>query len=359
MLRIKNPFYCIKIIQQKVSYQEYLAARESVTTLGQPIITFIFIMALALGIVSIYHILSSDMRTYQLSGQLRKISTVLLVIGFIIIAWFHLRIYQTIELVYPPELANYMAANMGVSATSLRFAVPLWIETEKIYFWTLCLSIFLTITNFRYDFSRTKMTALFSSSLNIMLSIFMVLSYMVNPFKEPLPGLHSEITGWYQAAGAGDPNILYGALYQLYFRIIYFYNSEYMWTHPPMLFIAYASLVVTFVGCVFMLFRREKIFDRISYNHAKVGYLLLTVGMLIGYPWAVVAWDGKEWWWDPKINGSIMMWVLYSAYLHSRIYLKRRNMWRATAILGIICFLSLVFTYLLTYIAPGIHAISQ
>jgi ABC-type transport system involved in cytochrome c biogenesis permease subunit len=132
-----------------------------------------------------------------------------------------------------------------------------------------------------------------------------------------------------------------------------------MWTHPPMLFIAYASLVVTFVGCVFMLFRREKIFDRISYNHAKVGYLLLTVGMLIGYPWAVVAWEGTDWWWDPKINGSIMMWVLYSAYLHTRIYLKRRNMWRATAVLGIICFLSLVFTYLLTYIAPGIHAITQ
>ncbi|MCL7414843.1 MAG: cytochrome c biogenesis protein [ANME-2 cluster archaeon] len=343
-----------------MSYQEYLTARESITTLGQPIITVIFIAALVLGIVSIYHILSSDVRAYRLADQLRKVVTLLLILGFIIIAWFHLRIYQTIELVYPPELANYLSLNMGVTVTSVRFAVPLWIETEKLYFWTLCISLFLGLTNLRYDFLKTQMTALFSSSLNIMLSVFGVLTYLTsNPFKEPLPGLHSEITGWYQAVGAGDLNILYGALYQLYFRIIYYYNSEYMWTHPPMLFIAYASLVVTFVGCVFMLFRREKIFDRISYNHAKFGYLLLTVGMLIGYPWAVVAWEGKDWWWDPKINGSIMMWVLYSAYLHTRIYLKRRNMWRATAILGIICFLSLVFTYLLTYIAPGIHAISQ
>ncbi|MCL7412292.1 MAG: cytochrome c biogenesis protein [ANME-2 cluster archaeon] len=342
-----------------MSYQDYLAARETVTTIGQPVITVILIVSLLLGMVSLYHMVTRDSRAYVLSTQLRKSSTMLLMVGFIIITWFHLRIYQTIELVYPPGLSNYMSANMGISVTSLRFAVPLWIETEKLYFWTLCLSIFLTVIGLQYDFSRTKMTALFSSSLNIMLSIFMVLSYLANPFKEPLPGLHSEITGWYQAASTGDPNILYGALYQLYFRIIYYYNSEYMWTHPPMLFIAYASLVVTFVGCVFMLFRREKIFDRISYNHAKVGYLLLTVGMLIGYPWAVVAWEGKDWWWDPKINGSIMMWVLYSAYLHSRIYLKRHNMWRATAILGIICFLSLVFTYLLTYIAPGIHAISQ
>ncbi|MCD4798339.1 MAG: cytochrome c biogenesis protein [Methanosarcinales archaeon] len=343
-----------------MSYQEYLAARDTVTTIGQPVISVIFIFSLALGIIAIYHMLSNDSRAFRLASQLREINTALLVIGFIIIAWFHLRIYQTIELVYPPELANYMASTMGISATSLRFAVPLWIETEKLYFWTLCLSIFLAVTNYRYDFIKTKITALFSSSLNIMLAAFGILTYYTsNPFREPLPGLHSEITGWYQAAGVGDPNVLYGALYQLYFRIIYFYNSEYMWTHPPMLFIAYASLVVTFVGCVFMLFRREKIFDRISYSHAKVGYLLLTVGMLIGYPWAVVAWEGTDWWWDPKINGSIMMWVLYSAYLHTRIYLKRRNMWRATAILGIICFLSLVFTYLLTYIAPGIHAITQ
>ena len=139
-----------------MSYLEYLAARETVTTIGQPVITFILIVSLLLGAVSLYHMVTRDTRAYILSAQLRKISTVLLVIGFIIIAWFHLRIYQTIELVYPPELANYMAANMGVSATSLRFAVPLWIETEKIYFWTLCLSIFLTVTNFRYDFSRTN-----------------------------------------------------------------------------------------------------------------------------------------------------------------------------------------------------------
>lgn len=343
-----------------MSYQEYITARETISAIGHPVISVILIVSLALLFISIYFMLSKDRRAFKLAAQLREIDTALLIIGFIVIAWFHLRIYQTIELVYPPYLSNYMAANMGVSASSLRFAVPLWIENEKLYFWTLCISIFLAVANFRYDFMRSKMAALFSSALNLMLVAFGILTYYTsNPFKEPLPGLHSEITGWYQASGVGDPNVLYGALYQLYFRIIYYYNSEYMWTHPPMLFIAYASLVVTFVGCVFMLFRREKIFDRISYSHAKVGYLLLTVGMLIGYPWAVVAWEGKDWWWDPKINGSIMMWVLYSAYLHTRIYLRRRNMWRATAILGIICFLSLVFTYLLTYIAPGIHAITQ
>ena len=343
-----------------MSYQEYITAREAVTTIGQPIITVIFLISLFLGIISIYHILSNDTRAYRFAEKLRNVDTLLLLLGFIIIAWFHLRIYQTIELVYTAELSNYLAQTTGARITTMRFVVPLWIETEKLYFWTLCISIFITISNLRYDFLKTRMTAIFSSSLNIMLAAFAMITYFTsNPFREPLPGVHSEITNWYQASNMGDPNVLYQFLIQMYFRLTYFYNSEYMWTHPPMLFIAYASLVITFVGCVFMLFRREKIFDRISYSHAKVGYLLLTVGMLIGYPWAVVAWEGKSWWWDPKVNGSIMMWVLYSAYLHTRIYLKKRNMWRATAILGILCFLALVFTYLLTYIAPGIHAVTQ
>ena len=106
------------------------------------------------------------------------------------------------------------------------------------------------------------------------------------------------------------------------------------------------------------MFKKDDVYDKIAYSHAKIGYLLLTVGMLIGYPWAVLAWDG-DWWWDSKINGSIMMWVLYSAYLHTRIHLCKRSMWEVTAILGIVCFISLIFTYLLTYVVPGIHSMAQ
>ncbi|KAF5425956.1 MAG: ABC-type transport system involved in cytochrome c biogenesis, permease component [Candidatus Methanomarinus sp.] len=343
-----------------MSYQEYLAARDVMSTLGQPVITAIFIISLTLGIISIYHILSGDKRAYRLAARLRKADTVLLIIGFLIITWFHLRIYQTIEVVYPSELSDHMQKNLGEHITSLKFAVPMWIEAEKLYFWTLCIAIFLTISEPGYNDLKSGIITVFSSSLNIIFAVFAVFTYLLsNPFIEPLSGLHTEITQWYQLNVISDPDVIYQTLYQLYFRITYFYNSEYMWTHPPMLFIAYASLVVTFVGCVFMLLRTEVFFDKVSYNHAKVGYLLLTVGMLLGYPWAVAAWGESSWWWDPKVSGSIMMWVLYSAYLHLRIYSKYDSMRKATAILGILCFLSLVFTYLLTYIAPGIHAVSQ
>ena len=126
-----------------------------------------------------------------------------------------------------------------------------------------------------------------------------------------------------------------------------------------MLFIAYATLVITAAACVYMLFKQDKIYDEIAYRYAKIGYLLLTIGMLIGYPWAVEAWKDSAWWWDPKISGSIMMWVLYTAYLHAHIYVGRAKMRRVTAGLGLVCFTSLIFTYLLTYIVPGIHSVVQ
>jgi ABC-type transport system involved in cytochrome c biogenesis permease subunit len=61
-----------------------------------------------------------------------------------------------------------------------------------------------------------------------------------------------------------------------------------------MLFIAYATLIITFVACVFMLFRRISDYDEIAYRYAKPGYILLTAGMLIGYPWAIEAWKEEN-----------------------------------------------------------------
>ncbi|MCE8429876.1 MAG: hypothetical protein J5U19_15995 [Candidatus Methanoperedens sp.] len=101
-----------------------------------------------------------------------------------------------------------------------------------------------------------------------------------------------EITDWYTVLASGDERILQLAG-SMYGRITYFYNSTYMWTHPSMLFIAYASLIVTAFACI------------------------------------------------------------------ARIYVRKRKMWKTTAWLGIICFASLIFTYLLTYIVPGIHSVVQ
>ena len=325
-----------------MGFSEYSAAREYLGVIGQPVITYIFIMSLFLGFFSILNLLKKE-KYYDYLIKCLYINAGLYVLGFIFLIWFHIQIYNTVLIEYPDFLRQM------IPVASSRFAIPLWIESEKLYFWATMSMIFaLTVRR------RKALVSL----LGIVLSVFSALVYFFsNPFKEPLPVVHNEISRWYAALlGNGDISQIGGTLYG---RITFYYNSTYMWTHPPLLFIAYASLIITATACVYMLIKRDKLYDEIAYRYAKIGYILLTTGMLIGYPWAVEAWKDSAWWWDPKISGSIMMWVLYSAYLHARIYVGKEKMWNATAYLGIICFASLVFTYLLTYIVPGIHSVVQ
>ncbi len=325
-----------------MGFPEYAAARDYLSFIGQPLITYILIVAL---FQALFSLLCFKKEKYY--GYLIKclyISTGLYVLGFIFLAWFHLQIYNTVLIEYPAFLQQM------IPVAENRIAVPLWIESEKLYFLAMVSFIFILMMQRRKELV---------SFLGLILSILSIIVYFFsNPFREPLPVLNSEITNWYASLATGDASIFQTAM-TLYGRITYYYNSTYMWTHPPMLFIAYASLIITFAACVYMLKKRDKVYDEIAYRYAKPGYLLLTAGMLIGYPWAIEAWKGSAWWWDPIISGSIMMWALYTAYLHARIYVAREKMWNTTAYLGIVCFVSLIVTYLLPYVVPGIHSVVQ
>ena len=74
-----------------------------------------------------------------------------------------------------------------------------------------------------------------------------------------------------------------------------------------------------------------------------VGFVLITVALLIGSIWAQSAW-GDYWAWDPKENWALATWLVYAAYLH----LRRLPAWRArrAAWLPIAGFALLLFTYL-------------
>ena len=326
-----------------MSFSEYDAAREYLGLLGQPVITYILIISLLQGFFSILYLLKKE-KYYDYLIKCLYINAGLYILGFIFLIWFHVQIYNTVLIEYPAFLRQMIPVEQS------RIAVPLWIESEKLYFLAMVSMVFVLAMQRRKELV---------SFLGIILSFISTIVYFFsNPFKEPLPLLHTEVTRWYAALAAGDASIFQIAG-TLYGRITFYYNSTYMWTHPPMLFIAYASLIITFAACVYMLMKRDKLYDEIAYRYAKLGYILLTTGMLIGYPWAIIAWKDSAWWWDPKISGSIMMWVLYTAYLHAHIYAGKEKMWSATAYLGIICFVSLIFTYLLTYIVPGIHSVVQ
>ena len=97
-----------------------------------------------------------------------------------------------------------------------------------------------------------------------------------------------------------------------------------------------------------------KILDEISYKAISVGYPLFTIGALVfGAIWAHLAW-GTFWSWDPKETGSLVVWLIYSAYLHSR-YVKG---WRGSraAILAVLGFISALLTLVANLVLGGLHS---
>ena len=58
--------------------------------------------------------------------------------------------------------------------------------------------------------------------------------------------------------------------------------------------------------------------DSLSYRTITVGFLLLSVGLVCGAVWANEAW-GSWWSWDPKETWALICWLVYAAYLHTRL----------------------------------------
>ncbi len=65
-------------------------------------------------------------------------------------------------------------------------------------------------------------------------------------------------------------------------------------------------------------FRSSEELDSLSYRTITVGFLLLTVGLISGAVWANEAW-GSWWSWDPKETWAFITWLVYAAYLHTRL----------------------------------------
>jgi cytochrome c biogenesis factor len=260
----------------------------------------------------------------------------LLGMGELVLAWFHFKLYGLAQVVSPDGVA------------SARVAVPLWVESEKLFVWALIVAV-LGVTIRRHRERLLPGTMLITALLTLMAAL------LGKPFTQPLPGFIGQYTGYLQAYSMGGV-----AAQQAYVGMEqarqFYYNAWYMWVHPPMLFLSYGAFAISFVATLKMVAERRSSYETEAYRWARFGYVWLTLGMLLGFPWALRAWEGQAWWWSGKVNMSLMMWLLYTAYLHARLYLRKRRMWRMVAALAVLSFVILVLTYATTYIVPGAHS---
>ncbi|NPA24625.1 MAG: c-type cytochrome biogenesis protein CcsB [Deltaproteobacteria bacterium] len=93
--------------------------------------------------------------------------------------------------------------------------------------------------------------------------------------------------------------------------------------------------------------------DELNYFCLRLGFPLLTLGIISGSVWASYAW-GSHWNWDPKETWSLITWLLFAALLHGRMNSGWRG--RRAALLTIIGFAAIMFTFLgVNLFLSGLH----
>lgn len=93
--------------------------------------------------------------------------------------------------------------------------------------------------------------------------------------------------------------------------------------------------------------------DDITYRMILLGFPILAFGVITGAMWANHAW-GTYWSWDPKETASLMTWMFYAAYIHSRVSLNLKG--KTSAILAVVGFAGVIFTYYGVNYLPGLHS---
>ena len=94
--------------------------------------------------------------------------------------------------------------------------------------------------------------------------------------------------------------------------------------------------------------------DNISYRIIGLGFPLLTIGIIAGGVWANEAW-GSYWSWDPKETWALIVWLVFAAYLHSRITKGWQG--RRPAILAASGFVVVWICYLgVNLLGKGLHS---
>jgi cytochrome c-type biogenesis protein CcsB len=139
-------------------------------------------------------------------------------------------------------------------------------------------------------------------------------------------------------------------------------QSYLLTAHVAAAIIAYGTFTSGFAAALLYLIQNKKNYawmpkaehlDDMSYRAVLVGFPFLTLLIILGALWANIAW-GRYWGWDPKETASLVTWLFYVAYMHARIM----RGWKGgrAAILLIIGFAAVLFTFFGNYIFSGLHA---
>lgn len=121
-------------------------------------------------------------------------------------------------------------------------------------------------------------------------------------------------------------------------RIFYF--------HVPIAWVSFLAFFITFIFSILYLWKRGKKWDAIACASAEIGVVFTTLVLITGPIWAKPAW-GIWWTWDARLTTSLMLWLIYVAYLMVRGFaVDPERGARLGAVIGIVGFIDVPIVFL-------------
>ena len=121
-------------------------------------------------------------------------------------------------------------------------------------------------------------------------------------------------------------------------RIFYFHVAS-AWN-------AFLGFFVVFVASILYLATKNIRYDVVAASSAEIGVLFTTLVLLTGPLWARPVWN-TYWTWDPRLTTTLILWLIYVAYLMLRAYAgEEEKTARFAAVFGIVGFVDVPIVYL-------------
>ena len=123
----------------------------------------------------------------------------------------------------------------------------------------------------------------------------------------------------------------------------------------PMGWLALLAFLIVFIGSILYLVKRESKWDILAHSSAEIGIVFTTLALIIVSIWAKPIW-GVWWTWEPRLTATLVLWLIYLAYLMVRSYATEEQRGaRFAAVVGIIGFVDIPIVALATTLWRGIH----
>ena len=118
-----------------------------------------------------------------------------------------------------------------------------------------------------------------------------------------------------------------------------------MYLHIPSAWLAFFAFFIVFISSILFLWKKEREWDIYAHASAEIGVVFCSLVLITGPIWAKPIW-GTWWVWDARLTSTLILWLIYVAYLMLRSQTDAGSMRaRYAAVLGIVGFLNIPFIH--------------